>query len=63
MPNTKRTCYGCKALEFNGLGAECLLGYPLRMKDKTPLRPEPVPIDNKCPKPRTYEALFELLNN
>lgn len=63
----KRTCYGCRALEVRVVrayseNAVCLLGFGIEMKDKAPLRPEPVPLDGKCPKPRTYSELFKLLD-
>lgn len=57
-PAKKRTCYGCRAL--NSKEAYCILGYPIEVKDKTPLLPEPTPIDS-CPKPRTYNELTKIL--
>ncbi|GAI45571.1 unnamed protein product [marine sediment metagenome] len=39
-----------------------MLGYKIEMKNKDPLRDEPVPIDKSCPKPRTYGELSRLLD-
>jgi len=61
VSNVKKTCFGCKALEYSKIKVECLLNYPFKMKDKTPLLPEPVPLNKNCPKPRTHKDLFELL--
>jgi hypothetical protein len=56
-PAKKRTCYGCRALNFKE--ALCILGYPIELKDKTPLLPEPIPMEI-CPKPRTYAELSKV---
>ena len=61
MANKKKTCLGCKALGSDKYTGECILKYPIKMKDKAPLLPEPIPVNRDCPKPRTYEELFNLL--
>lgn len=56
----KRTCYGCKALDYKKQTSECLLNYSIKIKSDGSRLPEPIPTGN-CPKPRTHEALFKLL--
>jgi len=63
----KKNCYGCRALNirvirtYSEVGV-CTLGYKIEMKNKYPLRDEPVPVDKSCPKPRTHGELLKLLN-
>jgi len=58
----KRTCFGCRALDFNGEQKRCDLGYKQIWKPLyNTLRREPIPAE-ECPKPRTYDKYFELLN-
>ena len=59
----KRTCFGCRSLDWNGHQKNCALGY----KQGTNWHPkslwsEPVPAED-CPKPLTYTKFFELLAN
>jgi hypothetical protein len=66
MPSAKRNCYGCRALKYVVLKSRkvkvgCVLRYAQGLVDKTPLLPEPTPIEKRCPKPRTHAALSELL--
>ena len=57
----KRTCFGCRALDWNGEQMRCDLGYKQSRKYiRESLRSEPIPAE-QCPKPRTYEELLELL--
>lgn len=59
----KKTCFGCRALDYNGESARCDLGYKQTKKYRgTYLYTEPVPTE-ECPKPRTYDRYFGLLEN
>lgn len=55
----KKSCYGCRALSLE----RCDLGYSVKMELKPgDLCRRPVPINRRCPKPRTYDKLGELLS-
>lgn len=57
----KKTCNGCRALDFKAGYADCELGYKqTEAYRRSIIFREPVPIE-QCPKPRTYDSLFELL--
>ncbi|MCK5016435.1 MAG: hypothetical protein KAS32_05110 [Candidatus Peribacteraceae bacterium] len=59
----KRTCFGCRALDWNGQQKRCELGYRQATKyHRASLRSEPIP-NEECPKPRTYDRFFGLLEN
>lgn len=53
----KRTCDGCKALEFDYEKKRCGLRYKQEWKNHRPVPAE------ECPKPRTYKRLFELIED
>jgi len=54
MPAIKLSCYGCRALNLE----LCDLGYSIKMVlEKGGLRHKPIPVNGKCPKPRTYDEL------
>ena len=56
----KRTCFGCRALDWNGTQKRCDLGYKQSSKyHRATLWSEPIPAE-QCPKPRTYGKLMEL---
>jgi len=56
----KRTCFGCRALDWNGRSSRCDLGYKQSKKyHREQLRSEPIPAE-QCPKPLTYGKLLEL---
>lgn len=56
----KKTCFGCRALDWNGQHKRCDLGYRQTWKHPIKfLQREPVP-NEQCPKPRTYDKLTEL---
>lgn len=63
----KKSCYGCRALDIHVVRAYsvrgvCTLGYKIEMKNKDSSRDVLVPINKSCPKPRTYNELFRLLD-
>lgn len=49
-----KSCKSCKALKYCGATPKCQLGYPIDVKNTTPLEP--------CPKPLTYLQLIEYRN-
>ena len=57
----KKTCFGCRALDFDFRSKRCELGYKQTGKyHRKQLWTEPIPAE-QCPKPTTYEAFSKLL--
>lgn len=58
----KKHCYACRALDYDTSRSKCTLGYPIKMKYSVATGlSTPAPVDLNCPKPRTYDELFRLL--
>jgi hypothetical protein len=58
----KKSCFGCRALNYSQPQSRCDLGYSIRMNHENIITlPTPVPVSGKCPKPRTYGELDRLL--
>jgi hypothetical protein len=57
--NEKKSCLGCRALNDSD---SCILGYKIRKirKHNDDSKSTPIPV-GKCPKPRTYAQLDDLL--
>lgn len=56
----KRTCHGCKALEFSPMGTQCRLGYQIQIEAPPSgfdIRFSEVIPKEPCPKPYTKKAL------
>lgn len=57
----KRTCEGCRALQYNQYDTTCLLGYKRKIVGKFPMEFE-IP-DESCPKPKTYREYVKCSND